>query len=382
MSKQYTFAQNAVIEIKHGYNMVLAGPGCGKTDILAERIARAYENDRVHLEDVLCLTFTNRAARGMYDRIKKRLGEDAEDLFVGNIHRYCSNFLFENGVVSAEASIVDEDDANEILQSEISDEDVKRLIKYQPYESYYGTLYSVDWNIVNKLLGIEIYPTSPSGNIQLPKAMKIIQQVKVKAMQMQHLIEQVNCTHPKDVLLYPAVLETVGMRSEFPFYHDFVEACKNARYDESTYEKKKPVFQFLDLASKYGDYKKNNCLLDFDDLLITTYNAYLSDTERSYKRFSWIQVDEIQDLSPFQISLVDLLTDTSSDFVVLYLGDEQQAIYSFMGASLSTLNILKTRCLNHIYRLDKNFRSPKYLLDIYNEYAITLVSGEIISDRF
>ena len=43
--------------------MVLAGPSCGKTDILAERIARASDNGRVQLKDILCLTFTNRTAR-------------------------------------------------------------------------------------------------------------------------------------------------------------------------------------------------------------------------------------------------------------------------------------------------------------------------------
>ena len=85
MSKEYTDKQLNVIKIKRGYNMVLAGPGCGKTDILAERIARAYEQDNVDLSDMLCLTFTNRAARGMFDRIHLRLGNDSVDLFVGNV---------------------------------------------------------------------------------------------------------------------------------------------------------------------------------------------------------------------------------------------------------------------------------------------------------
>lgn len=63
--KTYTPKQLEVINADTGYNMVLAGPGCGKTDILAERIARAYENGKAELSDMLCLTFTNRAARGM-----------------------------------------------------------------------------------------------------------------------------------------------------------------------------------------------------------------------------------------------------------------------------------------------------------------------------
>ena len=129
--KTYTPKQLEVINADTGYNMVLAGPGCGKTDILAERIARAYENGNVQLSDMLCLTFTNRAARGMYDRIQSRLGDDACDLFVGNIHRYCSHFLFESNVISAEAAIMDEDDSNEVLTSEIDEEDIKILIEYQ-----------------------------------------------------------------------------------------------------------------------------------------------------------------------------------------------------------------------------------------------------------
>lgn len=76
-NKLYTSKQEEVINITNGYNMVLAGPGCGKTDILAERIARAYEKNNVSLSNMLCLTFTNRAARGMYERIKSRLGNDA-----------------------------------------------------------------------------------------------------------------------------------------------------------------------------------------------------------------------------------------------------------------------------------------------------------------
>lgn len=68
VKKTYTSKQLEVINANSGYNMVLAGPGCGKTDILAVRIARAYEKGNVQLSDMLCLTFTNRAARGMYDR--------------------------------------------------------------------------------------------------------------------------------------------------------------------------------------------------------------------------------------------------------------------------------------------------------------------------
>ena len=60
--------QKKVITLDSGYHLVLAPPGCGKTDILAERVVRALSCG-VSLDDMLCLTFTNRAARGMRSRI-------------------------------------------------------------------------------------------------------------------------------------------------------------------------------------------------------------------------------------------------------------------------------------------------------------------------
>lgn len=370
MSKQYTPAQNAVINIDRGYNMVLAGPGCGKTDILAERIARASENGRVQLKDILCLTFTNRAARGMYDRIQKRLGGEASDLFVGNVHRYCSHFLYDSAVIPAETSIIDENDANDVNQSEITDEEIQEMIEYEVEPCSRMTLVSLNWRIVNDLLGIDIHPSGSTGKVTEKTGKRVIAQCKVKVQELEHLIYQVNNNHPRKDLIYIRLLETDQMRYYFPFFDGFREKCRRASFDKNTYSSLQPVDQFFALAAKLRDYKELNKLLDFDDLLLRTYTAYATDVNHEYKRFSWVQVDEIQDLSNFQISLVDLLTDTSNDYVVLYLGDEQQAIYSFMGASLDTLTMLKNRCQGHIYRLDKNFRSPKYLLDLYNQYAI------------
>lgn len=70
--------QKKVITLDSGYHLVLAPPGCGKTDILAERVVRALSCG-VSLDDMLCLTFTNRAARGMRSRILERL-QTSEDI--------------------------------------------------------------------------------------------------------------------------------------------------------------------------------------------------------------------------------------------------------------------------------------------------------------
>ena len=107
--------QCEAIELSGGHHLVLAPPGCGKT----ERIIQAHAAG-VEYGEMLCLTFTNRAAKGMAQRIADRTGNPVpDDLFVGNIHRYCSQMLFNEGIVSHNSAIIDEGDVENIIQEEL-----------------------------------------------------------------------------------------------------------------------------------------------------------------------------------------------------------------------------------------------------------------------
>ncbi|MBQ2215770.1 MAG: UvrD-helicase domain-containing protein, partial [Prevotella sp.] len=132
----------------------------------------------------------------------------------------------------------------------------------------------------------------------------------------------------------------------------------------------------MKLARQYQDYKQQNKLLDFEDLLILTYDALMDERFRllTAKFYRWIQVDEVQDLNPLQLAIIDAITDRDRKFTVMYLGDEQQAIFSFMGAKVSTLDSLREKCAKNLHHLYVNHRSPKYLLEVFNEYAITVLN--------
>lgn len=69
-----------------------------------------------------------------------------------------------------------------------------------------------------------------------------------------------------------------------------------------------------------------------------------------------------------QLAIIDLLT-AKERATVLFLGDEQQAIFSFMGAKVERLNEIKLRCKGHIHHLRQNHRAPSYLLGVLNRYA-------------
>ena len=112
----YDNKQQIAIDAQSGYFLVLAPPGWGKTDILSQRIVQA-KGKGVAFEDMLCLTFTNRASRGMKNRIMEKIGEDASNIFVGNVHRYCSNFLFANSLIPENTCIIDDEDQTDIFLS-------------------------------------------------------------------------------------------------------------------------------------------------------------------------------------------------------------------------------------------------------------------------
>lgn len=334
--------QIPVVEANQGYHLVLASPGCGKTHILAERIRYARERS-VKYEDMLCLTFTNRAAREMTNRIQKVVGGDFSELMVGNVHRFCSKFLFEQGRIPADSAIIDDEEAVSIIADYRNEDEEGVTRDFNRYKGYQTIIF------------------------------------------FQHFIYQMEHQHPWKYYLHPESFtdddrEAVkhicaSQKIEYDeqavvnIYHhaqEYMDEANAPGLDGKTADRIRVLLWKMYYANCYARYKEENHLFDFEDLLLYTYDIYRSDP--TCKRYPWIQVDEVQDLNGMQLAIIDLLTAEDNP-MVMYLGDEQQAIFSFMGAKVETLTLLKMRCKGNIHHLQRNHRSPKYLLDVFNDYA-------------
>ena len=106
--------QQTVIDIDRGRHLVLAPPGCGKTFILAQRVIQAHARGTDY-SDMLCLTFTNRASRAMRERISLHTNNPVPpDLFVGNVHRFCSNYLFDQKKIPQNSAVIDDIDSENV----------------------------------------------------------------------------------------------------------------------------------------------------------------------------------------------------------------------------------------------------------------------------
>lgn len=345
-------SQQRVILLREGEHLVLAPPGCGKTHILTERVRHAHSLG-VAYGDMLCLTFTNRAARGMSERIRANISDgDISEIYIGNIHRFCSRFLFENALIPAETSVIDDSDAISIMAQFLGeDEQVLATTNKRRRECF-------------------------------------------DAVHLAAFMYQIEHSHPKELRVHPDCLtkedikslETICRTQQMPFdpsamsaiYHDardYMNIVKDTRYLAADQPALMALLRKMELAHYYYSYKKECRLIDFEDLLLHTYDALAHEGElqpdgsrTAYRHYCWCQVDEVQDLNPLQMRIIDLLMAPGSTSLT-FLGDEQQAIFSFMGAKMSTLEQLKERCKGHIYYLGTNHRSPKYLLDVFNAYA-------------
>ena len=352
MERTFDPWQQEAIAISGGRHLVLAPPGCGKTDILTERVVHAH-NCGVDYADMLCLTFTNRAAKGMAQRIADRTGNPVPgDLFVGNIHRFCSQLLFNNGVVNHNSAIIDEGDVENIIQEELC----KRL----NITSRTTELMRFQHGLQQMVLGMRGELVLHNELFHAGAVAKLCDVLQMPFDE-EH-ISQIYCGIEDLMQRYPSLAE-------------------------------QPAANMMLLARAYERYKADNDLLDYDDLLVLAYqylseqatpqplsqgegrltqngvgNSPLLGRGAGVRPYRWIEVDEVQDLNPLQFALVDLFA--APDATIVYLGDEQQAIFSFIGAKLETLENLKRRCGKNIHHLHTNYRSPRYLLDLQNDFAV------------
>ena len=125
----------------------------------------------------------------------------------------------------------------------------------------------------------------------------------------------------------------------------------------------------LDAANRLNDayekIKEDSSFIDFDDLLLLTYH-YLVNHPTNIPMVSWLQIDEVQDLNPLQWAIINKISTIESSHRIFF-GDYEQAIFPFMGAKLEVLD--RVAKVSQIHFLQDNFRSPQYLLELYNTYA-------------
>lgn len=140
--------------------------------------------------------------------------------------------------------------------------------------------------------------------------------------------------------------------------------------DEYVSQFKVDTNNFLEIFNAYESYKKNNSLIDFDDMLtlaldILQEDKYLLEKYRS--RYEYIQVDEGQDTSKVQLEIIRTLAHPKNNLFIV--ADDDQSIYGFRGAYPEGLfQFNKVYKDGKIYYMEENYRSTKNIVNICNRF--------------
>ena len=118
--------------------LILAGAGSGKTRVLTYRIAHLLEQGVCRPWEILAITFTNKAAKEMKERVEGLVGEDAKEIWLGTFHSICVRILKREIEVlgyTKDFNILDELDKQKIIKEIIKkmDKNEKNYIRFNCY---------------------------------------------------------------------------------------------------------------------------------------------------------------------------------------------------------------------------------------------------------
>ena len=124
-------AQKEAVETVDGPLLIVAGPGSGKTRVITHRIAYLVREYEISPFNILAMTFTNKAAREMRERLDRLVGSRSDALTVGTFHSFCAKVLRIDGHnlgLDTNYSIYDADDQAKIIKDsmELAEIDPKR----------------------------------------------------------------------------------------------------------------------------------------------------------------------------------------------------------------------------------------------------------------
>ena len=302
-------AQLKAVTHERGPLLIVAGAGTGKTAVIARRVAWLINDGQSKPEDILALTFTDKAANEMVERVENLLPLGYVDLWISTFHVFCQRILQTHALdigLPDQFRLLNETDAYLLVRKNF---DKFNLDYYRPLGN----------------------PT------------KFIHAL------LKHF------SRAKDEAVLPK---------------EYLEYAKNLALDKDN-----PAFDAEDasrqreLADAYHVYQRlllDEGCLDFGDLMLYTLELFRRRPQilKKYReQFKHVVVDEFQDTNWAQYELLKMLVPPDGNIVVV--GDDDQSIYKFRGASVA--NILQFKndfpSAKEVV-LTRNYRSQQNILDL------------------
>ncbi|MEM9770804.1 MAG: DNA helicase PcrA [Cyanobacteria bacterium P01_D01_bin.73] len=338
-------AQRQAVEHYCGPLLVVAGAGSGKTRALTFRIANLIQTHRINPENILAVTFTNKAAREMKERIER--------LFAQQIARDRYGQPFETL----------RPDEQMRLQSEVYRDTIKH--------AWIGTFHA----LCARILRFDIEKYRDRQGHQWTKSFTIFDESDVQSVIKEIVIKRLNLDDKK---FQPRQVRYA------------ISNAKNKGLDPDEFERSEPNYRGRAIAEVYRQYQAalaGNNALDFDDLIRLPVELFQQNEQVLdywHRKFRHVLVDEYQDTNRTQYDLIRLLATNGKavnqeglwgDRSVFVVGDADQSIYSFRAADFTILldfqqdfgDGLDDDDTRTMVKLEENYRSRENILQVAND---------------
>jgi DNA helicase II / ATP-dependent DNA helicase PcrA len=301
MDKKLNKQQLEVVMHKDGPLLIIAGAGTGKTTVITERIAYLILEKKLQPSEILALTFTEKAALEMEERVDKKMPYGYTQMWISTFHSFCDRILRQEAIhigLNPNYKLLSEAECILLIRA--------NLFKFNL--NYFRPLGNP-----NKFL---------SGLIQ-------------------------HFSRLKDEDITPI---------------EYIEWSQKQKAEKDEIEKN---IELANAYKAYEELKTKEGVMDFSDLISNTLKLFRTRKNilKNYQnQFKYILVDEFQDTNYVQNQLAELLAGEKKNITVV--GDDDQSIYRFRGSSISNIiQFRKHYPKAKIITLTENYRSTKEILD-------------------
>lgn len=395
--KRLNTAQKKAVDETEGPVLVVAGPGTGKTQLLSMRVAHIARTRDTKPQNILCLTFTNKAAINMKERIIHLAGSAGAKVTVKTFHSFAGEIMnlypdyFWN---AARLSVAPESVQLDIIESVVSQLPLDNPLALKFAGQY--TLLSDIQRCIGLAKDAGLTPDKLRALIDVnlayideiePKLVNILgQRLSTKVLPELHSRVDALPKQPIDESVYPLVsLSTVLTESLDNAISQDEDTGKTANTsawkrrwvqavngEKGMWKERQRNEWWGELAGVYDVYRElvhERGFYDYADMLVEViaqleqHPDMLADIQ---ERFNYVLIDEFQDTTPAQLRLAHLVSDhhTVNEPNLMAVGDDDQSIFKFNGAELNNmLGFERNYPSAKRIVLLKNYRSTQNVLD-------------------
>jgi len=395
--------QRLAVDTIDGPVLVIAGPGSGKTELLSLRVANILKNSDVYPTNILCLTFTDSAAKNMMERLSGLIGINAHKVAIYTFHSFALSIMhrFREDFYNYQQM----NSADEIIQIEtLSD-----ILETIPLSDAFSTkgpdgTYLYIKSIRDRIDKLKKAGITPEEYAKILKINEIsyttIEKIIIPFFE-ERMSKSVRekipdlLTEINSIVLQPGDIQ----HTSFLDYKELIISSLTSAYEKAVEENcTKPLTVWKEewlkrdsdskelhlkdthqlkrnqtLAQIYNKYQSALATagyIDFNDMIIDVINVLKKKKgilAQLQEQYQYILVDEFQDTNDAQMSIIHLLVDNPVNEGrpnIMVVGDDDQSVYKFQGADINNILQFKKRYPDtKLITLVKNYRSTPAIVD-------------------